>query len=228
MVDSWAEEYPAGTTHEFPVLLVNDLPEDWKGDVRFRLLGDGKVLQEKIEPSSVAGLGTAKVTFALSIPQSPGDYQLEATLLATPFGAVRSIRDFAVLTAEQRESRRNLVLGKQATASSERGPEWRAAFAVDDNGETQWAPAHAGGPQWLAVDLGETKSVSRVELVWGGRVKSYAVEVSSNGVDWKTVHSAERVRRLDIVRFPATPARWVRVRIAGYDSDCSLELGVYH
>ncbi|MGA2857449.1 MAG: discoidin domain-containing protein [Candidatus Sulfotelmatobacter sp.] len=231
MVDSWAEEYPAGATQNFPVLLVNDLDEDWKGDVRFRLLQDGKVLQEKIEPSEIASFGTAKVAFALSIPQAPGTYQVEATLLDTPFGAVHSFREFRVLTADQRETRRNLVLGRQATASSERGPEWRAAFAVDDNGETQWAPALGGGPQWLAVDLGETESVSRVELVWGGTVKSYAIEVSSNGVIWKTVRAAERGhRRLDIVRFPPTPARWVRVSIheCTSESECSLELGIYH
>jgi hypothetical protein len=231
MVDSWAEEYPAGRTQEFPVLLVNDLHEDWKGDVRFRLLQEERVLQEKIEPAGIPAFGTAKVAFAVSIPQAPGMYQVEATLLNTPFGAVRSVREFGVLTAEQREARRNLVLGRQATASSERGPEWRAAFAVDDNGETRWAPNVGGGPQWLAVDLGETQSVSRVELVWGGRVKSYAVEVSSNGVNWKTLHSVERDHaRLDIVRFPTTSAHWVRVSIleCASESGCSLELGVYH
>lgn len=231
MVDSWADEYPSGATHEFPVLLVNDLDEDWKGDVRLRLLQGGRVLQEKIQPSQIAAYGTAKVTFTLSIPEAPGAYQVEATLLDTPFGPVHSVRDFAALTPEQREARRNLVLGKRATASSERGPQWRAAFAIDDNGETQWAPAAGSGPQWLAVDLGETESVSRVELVWGEGVKSYALEVSTNGKDWKTVHStAQGHRRLDIIRFQPTPARWLRVSIpeCPAESECSLELGVYH
>jgi hypothetical protein len=231
MVDSWEEEYPRGSTHEFPVLMVNDLETDWAGDVRLRLLQGGKVLNESVESSHIPAYGTAKVLFTLPIPEAPGAYQVEATLLDTPFGPVHSVREFAVLTAEQREARRNLVLGGHATASSERGPRWRAAFAIDDDGMTRWAPAAGTGPQWLAVDLGEIENVSRLELVRGEGVKSYALEVSTNGADWRTVHStAQGHRRLDIIRFQPTPARWVRVSIleCPAESECSLELGVYH
>lgn len=246
MVDSWAEEYPAGTMHEFPVLLVNDLNEDWKGVVRLRLLQNGTVLQEETAAASIAALGSASVTFAVSIPKSPGDYQVEASLLDTPSGTVRSIRDFGVLTPEQREAHRNLALGRPATASSERGSKWRAEFAVDDHGETQWSP-ESRGSQWLTVDLGKTQSVSRVELAWKWDAEDgvnlldiapYTIDLSSDGANWKTVYTVEKSdgtpfpgQYLKTVRFPAMPVRWVRVRITQCNSDAVYllqEVGVYH
>ena len=37
MLDVWEDEFPAGKTQEFPVIIFNDLEKEWKGDVRFRL-----------------------------------------------------------------------------------------------------------------------------------------------------------------------------------------------
>ena len=236
MVDSWAAEYPAGTTQEFPVLLVNDLNEAWAGDVRFRLLLDGKILQEKTSSASVAGLGSGRIAFTVPIPEQPAAYQVEATLLATPAGPVHSLRDFSVLTPEQREARRNLAEGRPAMASSTRNASSRAEFAVDGKGETKWTPGDRG-PQWLSVDLGHSQSVSRVVLAWGwGAVpKAYAVEVSSDGANWSPVYAMEEPPGpnlpIETLRFAAVAARWVRIRIASGDpaSDHSLsELEVYH
>jgi hypothetical protein len=96
MIDAWAEEYPAGQPHEFPVVVINDLAEGWKGAVRFRLLGNDATVQEKTQPVEVPALGDAKLTFKLDIPAQPGAYQVEAALIQPGADPVRSLRDFNV------------------------------------------------------------------------------------------------------------------------------------
>jgi hypothetical protein len=93
MIDAWAEKYPSGPA-EFPVVVVNDLDAAWKGPVRFRLLRDGKTLEEKTRACEVAGLGSLKLTFAVDLPKGPGRYQVEAALLEPGAAPVRSLRDF--------------------------------------------------------------------------------------------------------------------------------------
>jgi beta-galactosidase len=233
MVGAWAEEYPAGETQEFPVLLVNDLHEDWNGKVHFRLLEGGKILEEKTTPASIKGLDTARVVFSISIPRRPADYQVEASLLTTPVGLVRSLRDFSVLTPEQQEMRRNLARGCAVASSSSSANAVRAENAVDGNGETKWIPGKHG-PQWLSVDLGRSNDVSCVVLAWAyaGQPDAFSLEVSSDGSNWKLIHDQKKSNFVvDTIRFSAIAARWVRLNIPnnGTTRECSLaEFEVYH
>jgi len=226
MVDSWAEEYGAGSAKEFAVLLVNDLAENWKGDVRFRVLQGRKVINERTMPAMIAAFGTGRVTFSIPIPKAPSKYQLEATLLKTPVGHVSSLRDFSVLTSEQREARQNLAQGQPVKASSEQSDATRARYAVDGNGDTQWTPA-GSGPQWVAVDLGQTKDVSRVLAVWNwqGYPKAFSIETSIDGTSWSQEAS---VRQSDepivTLRFNTLSARWIRIMIPGNENGLKYSL----
>ena len=65
-------------TREFPVAVINDLYQSWKGTVRFRLLRDGKTIEEKTQPCEVPALGRRKLAFAIDIPSQPAGYQVEA------------------------------------------------------------------------------------------------------------------------------------------------------
>jgi beta-galactosidase len=217
MVDSWAEEYEAGASKEFAVLLVNDLAEDWKGNVRFRVLQGDKVINERVTPAAIPAFGTGRVTFSIQIPATPSNYQLEATLLKTPVGPVSSLRDFSVLTPEQREARRNLAQGQPVKALSERSDATGARYAVDGNGDTQWTPA-GGGPQWVAVDLGQTKDVSHVLAVWNwqGYPKEFSIETSIDGTNWSEVAAAQKSDEpIVTLRFNTVAARWIRILIPG-------------
>ncbi len=97
MIDAWAEAYEAGSSHEFALVVINDLQKEWKGTVRLRVLRDGKTLEEREVNAAVPALGSVGLKAALRMPGEPGPCQIEAVLMKTPAGDVRSLRDFTVM-----------------------------------------------------------------------------------------------------------------------------------
>lgn len=69
--------------------------------------------------------------------------------------------------------------GLTATAST-----GTASVAVDNNMGTRWESAFED-PQWIMVDLGESKTVGAVKLYWeGANAKDYSISFSTNGTDF--------------------------------------------
>jgi hypothetical protein len=235
MLDFWAADLPAGEKQDVSAVVINDLYETWKGNIRLRLLRGTKVLAEQTQPCEVAALGDKRVTFNFAGPVEPGRYTLEAALVKKGASDVRSLRDFAVLTPEQIEARRSLATGRPVKASSVltlNGETYRAEFAVDGKTDTRWS-SEFKDPQWIAVDLGETQSISRVELVWEGAfAKSYKIQVSTDGETWKDVYSTNKgTGKTETIRFAPEQARWVRLhgKERATKFGYSLwEIGIYH
>jgi hypothetical protein len=234
MIDAWAEEYPPGKTQDFPVVVINDLYQGWKGTVRFRLLGDGKTLQEKSQPAEVPALGKLKLVFSVKIPAHTGPYQVEAALVSPAAKPVRSLRDFSVMSDAQRRARQGLAVGRPVLASSSIAQDGAtsAAAAVDGNPATRWS-SEFSDPQWIAVDLGQTERVSRVVLQWEAAcAKVYTLDVSPDGKTWKTVYENRSGRGgTEEIRFAPVEARWVRMtgtRRATNFGYSLWELGVFN
>ncbi|WP_370409899.1 discoidin domain-containing protein [Streptomyces fradiae] len=80
-----------------------------------------------------------------------------------------------------------LSQGKTATASSVEGP-FTANAAVDgDLTGTRWASDWTDN-QWFQVDLGQSATLSSAVLTWETAYgKSYEIQASDNGTDWRTV-----------------------------------------
>lgn len=69
--------------------------------------------------------------------------------------------------------------GLSATASS-----GNAALTVDNDPGSRWESDHSD-PQWLIVDLGETKNVAVIKILWeGANAKNYTLSFSNNGTDF--------------------------------------------
>ncbi|MCX6922316.1 MAG: hypothetical protein NT154_03740, partial [Verrucomicrobia bacterium] len=98
MIDAWAETYPAGARQEFPVVVINDRDDAWKGIVRFRLLRAGAPVAQVIEACEIPALGDARLKFLITLPEAAGGYQAEATLIEPRAEPVCSLRDFSILT----------------------------------------------------------------------------------------------------------------------------------
>jgi hypothetical protein len=215
MIDEWAEDLPTGAKRDVPVVVINDLYTDWKGTVRFRVIRDERTISEQSEKCEAAALGEKHLTFAATVPTEPGKYQFVAELVQPGAESVRSLRDFEVLTAEQKAARNGIAVGKPAKSSSDvtvNGETFPAKYAVDGNRSTRWS-SEFSDPQWIAVDLGEASEISRVELVWENAYgKSYAIQVSLDGETWKDVYKTDSGKGgSETIRFAPTKARWVRM-----------------
>jgi len=128
----------------------------------------------------------------------------------------------------------NLARGMPASASSaEWNPfyDFRAPKAVDGDLGSRWASGWSDN-QWLRVDLGSSRQVSRVALRWeAAYAAAYRVEVSDDGTNWRTVATvSEGAGGLEVVSFPPTSARHVKfqgVRRASSYGYSLYELSVY-
>jgi hypothetical protein len=70
----------AGKSRSFRVMMVNDLYEPAKGELRLTLEGeDGREVARATSPFEVAPLGTLTRDLELATPSAPGRYRLKAT-----------------------------------------------------------------------------------------------------------------------------------------------------
>ncbi|MFG1992812.1 penicillin acylase family protein [Actinoplanes sp. NPDC048988] len=105
----------------------------------------------------------------------------------------------------------NLAAGRAVTASSAQSG-YPAANAVDGNRATRWASSWSDN-QWLRVDLGASRPVARALLHWENAYASaYRIETSADGGAWTTAATVTGGNGgTDVVAFPATNARYLRV-----------------
>ncbi|MCX6996890.1 MAG: discoidin domain-containing protein [Kiritimatiellaeota bacterium] len=87
------------------------------------------------------------------------------------------------------------------------------AAIVDGRADTRWGSEWSDA-QWIAVDLGGNQRVGRVELDWENAfAKELAIEVSSDGENWKEVqHVNNSGGGTQVIRFDSVETRWVRMR----------------
>jgi hypothetical protein len=82
----------------------------------------------------------------------------------------------------------SLSQGRSATASSVEGG-FAASAAVDGNAATRWSSAFSD-PQWIQVDLGAARAISRVALNWEAAYASdFRIQTSNDATNWTTVHT---------------------------------------
>ncbi|MFE2021478.1 discoidin domain-containing protein [Streptomyces sp. NPDC059499] len=128
----------------------------------------------------------------------------------------------------------NVALHKTTTASSSQASygdcPCPASLATDGKTETRWA-SDWSDPQWIQVDLGAPTAFRKIQLVWDpAYAKSYDVQVSDDGTNWRTIHTtAAGNGDIDTIDAPTT-ARHVRLQLKarGTEWGYSLhEFGVY-
>jgi beta-glucanase (GH16 family) len=79
--------------------------------------------------------------------------------------------------------------GRPATASSIEAANLGPQFAVDNNPGTRWSSAFSD-PQWIQVDLGSSRPISRVRLNWeAAYATAYSIQTSATGTSWTTSYA---------------------------------------
>lgn len=115
------------------------------------------------------------------------------------------------------DQKRNLALGKTATASSTSGAN-TAGNAIDSSNwrtyaNTKWVSA-ALDSQWIRVDLGSAKSINRVILKWDSAyAKGFKIQAGADTASWTDVFATDKAGQRSITdeTFATVTARYVRV-----------------
>ncbi|SDX04435.1 Calcineurin-like phosphoesterase [Amycolatopsis xylanica] len=83
-----------------------------------------------------------------------------------------------------------LSAGKPVTASSVETTGFGPGQAVDGDATTRWASEEGVDPQWIAVDLGGTATITKVKLNWeAAYAKTYKIQGSADGRTWQDLKS---------------------------------------
>jgi beta-galactosidase len=99
MLDYWGQDLPAGQEHEFKVVVINDLYENWQGRVRLRLLRNDDAITIRYLPCTVPALGRETLSFRQPVPEEPGQYIVMAELMSAQGASVRGLRDARIVPA---------------------------------------------------------------------------------------------------------------------------------
>jgi len=99
-----------------------------------------------------------------------------------------------------------------ALASSTENASTPASAAIDGNGTSRWSSAFSD-PQWLRLDLGASRFVSRVVLRWEAAASQhYELQISDDGSNWRTLYIDNAGDGgVDDVRNLAGQGRYLRV-----------------
>jgi hypothetical protein len=214
MVDYW-EEFPLpGQRQTVSVQLTSDLDCPWAGTVRLALLRGEKLLWDESRPAEVPPWGTAVLSFEVKIPEEPGRYTFLAQRWTAGEQPVASLRDFTILSSEEKLARDGLAVGKRVLASSHltRDGASTPEAVADGNPKTRWS-SEFSDPQWITIDLEQPVTISRVELLWEtAYARAYSLEVSLDGINWQQVFSTDDGKGgREVIRFAPVQVRYVRM-----------------
>ncbi|KAL1006735.1 hypothetical protein UPYG_G00076160 [Umbra pygmaea] len=137
------------------------------------------------------------------------------------------------------------ISSEQIAASSQYNPGWSPERARLNYYENAWTPGQDNNKEWIQVDLGFLRFVSAIgtqgavsqetnRAYW---VKSYKVDVSSNGEDWITLKEGSKQKvfqgntnPIDVAKTmlsKPTLTRFVRIRPVAWETGIALRFEVY-
>ena len=117
---------------------------------------------------------------------TPGTFQV---MVGASSRDLRLTGEFAVGSAIPSSDLANAALHQPVTVSSTLSTNTPGNAAVDGDAGSVWSSL-ASDPQWIAVDLGLMKDLSRVRLQWNTNyARSYMLQISPDGTTWTGIYS---------------------------------------
>ena len=161
-------------------------------------------------PSAPALVAPSAASPASPVPGAPRPRAVKPSPLAAD-GATKAPAPTGP-KASPNSGRRNLAVGRPATASSVEGDHWAASQANDGDVGSRWGSGF-GEPEWWKVDLGARWQISEITLRWEhAYAVGYRVELSTDGEKWTSVYSTSSATGgVVTVQAGKAPARYVRV-----------------
>ncbi|BCL12826.1 penicillin acylase family protein [Micromonospora sagamiensis] len=187
--------------------------------------GDGSLTgcrQILLDTLGAAAATPATQTYPGDSTCAAGDQWCADAIVQSPLGGIThapiawqnrpTYQQVVSFPAKRGDDLTNLAAQRPVTASSSQLG-YPATRAVDGDLGTRWSSSKADD-QWLTVDLGSARPVSRVVLAWeAAYARSYRIEVSTDGTTWRTAWSTTAGDGgTDAIAFPTENARYVRMR----------------
>jgi beta-galactosidase len=80
IIKKWDNVYSHGEKIEVPVVLINDLSENWNGEVTFKILKGGITIYSESKESQINSAGKSELVFRLALPEKKDDYEMIAEI----------------------------------------------------------------------------------------------------------------------------------------------------
>jgi len=80
MIDFWQEKADPGQKSDIRLVLLNDLYQDWQGDVTLYFNKEGQKNQLQMQSCNVPSLAKSEAVFSVTFPDQPGTYELTAEI----------------------------------------------------------------------------------------------------------------------------------------------------
>uniref|UniRef100_A0A8K9VA73 Neuropilin n=1 Tax=Oncorhynchus mykiss TaxID=8022 RepID=A0A8K9VA73_ONCMY len=161
------------------------------------------------------------------------------------FSANYTVREKKFKCVEGLGMESGAITSDQITASSQYNSNWSPERSRLNYKENGWTPSEDSSREWIQVDLGFLRFVSAVgtqgaiskETKKEYFVRSYKVDVSSNGEDWVTIKEGSKQKIFqgnhnptDVARSflpKQTLARYVRIRPMSWEIGICMRFEVY-
>jgi beta-galactosidase len=93
MLNEWGNDIKTGGSHDYKIIAINDLEQEWKGEIQLRILDNEMVISEQSAGIVIPSFGQTSVTINLKSPPKPGTFIVIASLVRGNEKPVRSVRE---------------------------------------------------------------------------------------------------------------------------------------
>jgi alpha-L-fucosidase len=201
----WRDASWGGTTHRGERVFVHVL-NFGGGEIR---LADvpRKILSHRVLTGGTATVDQTEDGITITVPDEHRQ-ELDTIIELTLDGPAAGLRPGVVPSG-------SLAVGKRITASSTwPGHNHTPQMAFDDDPNTRWGAGTATKSGWLAIDLGEPKTISRLrvnEATWD-RVRRFELQIQKDG-QWQPIYAGTTIGADHSATFEPVQAQHVRLNI---------------
>lgn len=181
---------------------------------------------------AVTGNSVKTATAALNKSVSGRYVKLEITEMEGYYSV--SCREFKIFNDPKLSSKENLALTKPVTASAEYAT-MPASYLTDGDESTRWS-TEVDAIQWAYVDLGESKTMNKFEMLWQSDTEyaaAYNIYVSNDTANWgdPVATVANNTKRRSVAHTEAVTGRYVKLEVtavSAYPNVSCYEFKIYN
>ena len=201
----WRDAPWGGTTHRGERVFVHVLR--WPGDEITLSPIPAKILGHRVLTGGTATVDQADDRITITVPDEHRQ-ELDTIIELTLDTRAVELRPGLVSSG-------SLAVGKKVTASSTwPGQLHTPRKAFDDDPTTRWGAGEGTKSGWLAVDLGEVKTIGRLcvnEATWD-RIRRFELQIQTDD-QWQTIHTGTTIGADFTAKFAPISAQHVRLNI---------------